>query len=237
MKDLVKELSSLLSADPAQDELLAKVPEILSDSIQTPEFTRELLERLALDPVFAANSFPSIDFNDLTIYRDPAGGFSIRLLVWDSNTPYPIHDHGSWGVVGALAGCTREIKYSKLTDPDNPDLAVLSVKSDQLITPGQVTSILPLDEGIHRMSAENTDTSLTLHIYGRAIRKGFIQGYHPVTRQVYRIYSPTQSRRVMALHALGALNEGWARETLSTVSQDSSPMIREEALNALKANK
>lgn len=236
LKDFVRDFSELLALNPSQDNILAEGSSLVKTLISSPDFTRELLEPLALDADFAANFFPAIDPNDITLYRDPGGDFSIRIFIWESNTPYPPHDHGAWGIVGGLAGRTRELKYRRLDNGEQPGYSELTIISDSVISPGQTIYVLPLDEGIHSMSPFEDRTSITLHVYGRAIRKGFIQGFHPATNKVFRIYSPKQLHRVLALHALGAINKDWAKDILSSVSQDSNPMIREEALLARKVS-
>lgn len=234
LDEFSRELSSFLGLNPTREKILTDVPLFVQDLIKCPDFTRDLLERLARDAGFATALFRSIDPNDLTLYRDPSGAFSVRLFIWNSNTPYPPHDHGSWGIVGALAGNTRETKYIRVDKQDKPGYAELAVKSEAVLSPGQTTYVLPVDEGIHRMEPMDTATSLTLHVYGRPVRKGFIQSYHPSTNQVYRMYSPTQVNRVVSLQALGALNTPWAREILESVSTDDHDLIREEAGLALQ---
>ncbi|NPV89403.1 MAG: cysteine dioxygenase family protein [Firmicutes bacterium] len=236
LNGFVRDLSELLAKNPSQEKIFAEGAVLVKELISSPDFTRDLLEHLALDAGFAADFFPAIDPNDITLYRDPEGAFSIRLFIWESNTPYPPHDHGSWGIVGGLAGRTRELKYRRLDKGDKPGYSELTISSESVLLPGQITFVLPIDEGIHSMSPYEDSTSISLHVYGRAIRKGFIQGYHPATNQVFRIYSPKQLHRVTALHALGAIDRDWARDILSTLSQDSSPLIREEALLARKTN-
>ncbi|MDH7480044.1 MAG: cysteine dioxygenase family protein [Syntrophomonadaceae bacterium] len=227
------EMSRFLAGRPGQERIFEEGQALVQQLIASPDFTRGVLERLAIDAEFAALFFPSIDPNDLTLYRDPAGEFSVRLFVWDASVPYPPHDHGSWGIVGALGGRTREVKWERLDRQNMPGYAELRAKSEAVLSPGQTTWVLPLDEGIHSMQAVGVPTSLTLHVYGRAVRKGFIQAYHPARNQVYRMYSPTLARRAVALHALGVIDAPWSKEVLRRALQDPRELIREEAELAL----
>jgi molybdenum cofactor biosynthesis enzyme MoaA len=49
------------------------------------------------------------------IYNAPDGSLSLYALVWLPGQWTPVHDHGSWGVVGVAEGVLEERSYVRLT--------------------------------------------------------------------------------------------------------------------------
>jgi len=147
------------------------------------------------------------------------------------------HDHGAWGIVAGLAGSTQEVRYRRLDTGETPGYAELEAAKITVLNPGDTTVVMPLNEGIHQMNAIGETASITLHIYGKAIRKGYIQAFQPDSRRVYRMYSPTHQHRITSIHALGAMSTLEAKAILEQVARDNRPFIQEEAQNALANSK
>ncbi|MGE5398632.1 MAG: hypothetical protein ACM3MK_13990 [Chitinophagales bacterium] len=175
-----------------------------------------------------------VDLNDLTLYRDKDKLFSVRLFVWEAHTPYPIHDHGAWGVVGGLANQVRESKYHRLDDGSREGYAELKIKSEAVLHPGETTWVLPLNDGIHRMEAVGDTTGLTLHTYGRPVRTGFINSFMYQSHGVYKLYPMRTHRQILAVKALESIGGGQSKDILEQISRDNNQIIKDVSLKALK---
>lgn len=106
------------------------------------------------------------------IRDDPEHGLSLYALVWRPGQWTPVHDHGSWGIVGVVEGVLEERSYIRMS-PDsggdeNIDLARGGVL---LLTRGAVTSFVPNPDHIH-MTGVPTErpTAVSLHLYGRSMK-------------------------------------------------------------------
>lgn len=178
--------------------------------------------------------FWPVDLNDLTIYRDKDKLFSVRLFVWEDQVPYPIHDHGAWGVVGSLANLVQETKFRRLDDGSQDGYAELEVKSEAVLSPGETTYVLPLNDGIHRMQALEHATALTLHTYGQPIRSGFINGFMRQSNGIYRMYPLAVHRQILAVKALEAIGTTKSRDMLEDLAKLSMPIVKETVLEVLQ---
>ena len=167
------------------------------------------------------------DYNDVTLYRSLNGKFSIRLFVWEALVPYPVHDHGSWGVVGCLAGQVEETKYRRQDRAQDENYARLEIFSNRKLNPGAMTKVYPLDRGIHHMTAYGNCTALTLHIYGTPVRKGYIRGFVPERKTTYRIFPPKYGVKVIGLKGLSAIDTPQAPSIIEEVEGEGHPLIKE----------
>lgn len=103
------------------------------------------------------------------IYVSPDHSLSLYALVWQPGQWTPVHDHGSWGVVGVLQGLLEERSYIRLDAHRETDEDIHLVRGGVvLLSPGTVTSFVPNPDHIH-MSGVDANSALTvsLHLYGR----------------------------------------------------------------------
>ena len=102
------------------------------------------------------------------VYDAPDGSLSLYTLVWSPGQWTPIHDHGSWGVVGVLEGVLEERSYVRLS-PSGLDEGIELVRGGViLLGRGAVTSFVPNPDHIHvtGVPAERS-RAVSLHLYGR----------------------------------------------------------------------
>lgn len=106
------------------------------------------------------------------IFIDENDTLSLFALVWLPGQGTPIHDHGTWGVVGVVEGVMSEsnfIRVDGLDDDVNTGIELVS-GGEILLSPGSVTSFVPNPDHIH--IARNQDESqrvVSLHLYGHAM--------------------------------------------------------------------
>jgi predicted metal-dependent enzyme (double-stranded beta helix superfamily) len=105
------------------------------------------------------------------IYAAPDKSLSLYALVWLPGQWTPIHDHGSWGVVGILEGLLEERSYVRLSPDRQADHDIeLTRGGVVLLGKGAVTSFVPNPDHIHvtGVPAERS-RAVSLHLYGRAM--------------------------------------------------------------------
>jgi predicted metal-dependent enzyme (double-stranded beta helix superfamily) len=103
------------------------------------------------------------------IYAAPDRSVSLYSLVWLPGQWTPIHDHGSWGVVGVLEGVLEERSYVRLTPDRDADEGIELVRGGVvLLGRGAVTTFVPNPDHIHvtGVPAERA-RAVSLHLYGR----------------------------------------------------------------------
>jgi predicted metal-dependent enzyme (double-stranded beta helix superfamily) len=196
---------------------------LLGELVKDSTWFRAYLERLILDAEFLARQEPSIYPNEVTLYRSPDRTFSIQAYFWEPRTTSAVHDHGSWGIVAAMIHPVRERKYRRLDDGKTEGGAQLEETSRSWIKPGETTFVLPLNEGIHLMEAPEEHGSVSLSVYGRSVRYGYIQFFDPNRNTVRRVYPPRLLKRVLAIRTLGYLAEPWGEEILKASASGPSP--------------
>jgi len=105
------------------------------------------------------------------VYSAPDDSLSLYTLVWLPGQWTPVHDHGSWGVVGVLEGVLEERSYVRLSPDRGADSGIELVRGGViLLGHGAVTSFVPNPDHIHitGVPAERP-RAVSLHLYGRTM--------------------------------------------------------------------
>ncbi|MEU8571552.1 cysteine dioxygenase family protein [Streptomyces pathocidini] len=113
---------------------------------------------------FAEKYRPRGNYTRLLL-NSPQDAYQLVLVFWGPGKGSPIHDHDETiGVVGALTGETKEIKYA-VTRHEGEHVK-LARSSEFTIAPGRVTPILPGDDQqLHLMVNEEQHWAATVHVY------------------------------------------------------------------------
>lgn len=103
------------------------------------------------------------------IYATPDASLSLYALVWLPGQWTPIHDHGSWGVVGILEGMLEERNYVRVSPDRGADEGIQLVRGGViLLGHGAVTSFVPNPDHIHVTGVPlERSRAVSLHLYGR----------------------------------------------------------------------
>jgi len=230
-----EQFTSYLKQKPEWPDILKIGSEMLSELVLNKDWFQPILSKLVLNEAFLKSQWQSIDPNDIQIYRSPDKLFSVRAFIWEPNVMYPIHDHGAWGIVGAHINQIRERKFARVDDGLDINYAELKEIADATLSPGEITYVLPMDDGIHQMQALNNQTSVTIHVYGSPVRKGFIHYFDPHNNTAHRIYPPPVDKKVLAIRTLGSVPEAWAEDVLNSALKSSEPdYIQKECLYSLE---
>lgn len=226
--------SAMLAKKPERDELLEKGRVMVRELVLTRDWIKPILTNLVLDEAFLKSQWQSIDSNEIQIYRSPDKLFSVRTYIWEPNIMYPIHDHGAWGIIGAHINNVTERKFIRLDDGSDDHYAELKQVSEKILIPGETTTVLPLDEGIHQMQSSSQLTAVSIHVYGAPIRKGFIHNFDFQRKSAQRMYPPSINKKIFAIRTLGSIPEQWAEEVLCTsMNSDIPNYVKTECCEAL----
>lgn len=105
------------------------------------------------------------------IYIDSENRLSLYALVWLPGQWTPIHDHGTWGIVGIVEGGLEERNFIR-TDEQHRNAMKniqLSRGGSIILTPGSVTSFVPNPDHIHITGNASQKRTVSLHLYGHAM--------------------------------------------------------------------
>ena len=127
-----------------------------------------------------------------------------------------------------------ETKYKGVDDGSQCDYAELEVLSEAVIQPGHTTFVLPLNQGIHRMQAFGNKPALSVHVYGKPIRTGFIQGFMLDSNSAYKMFPVKVQRKILAIRALELIGSEWAMEILKMTSRDENELVSKVSHMALE---
>ncbi len=119
------------------------------------------------------------------VYDAPDDSLSLYTLVWQPGQWTPVHDHGSWGVVGVLEGVLEERSYVRLSPDRDADIGIDLVRGGViLLGRGAVTSFVPNPDHIHVTGVpEQRPRAVSLHLYGRMMNSFNIYDVAARTRQ------------------------------------------------------
>src|SRR5678816_510882 len=103
------------------------------------------------------------------IYDAPDASLSLYSIVWLPGQWTPVHDHGSWGVVGIVEGVLEERSYVRLSLDRGADEEIDLARGGTVLLPrGAVTSFVPNPDHIHVTGVPSErPRAVSLHLYGR----------------------------------------------------------------------
>lgn len=136
-----------------------------------PERVRDLLrEALAtpgdwIDPAY--QQLGEGEYALYPVYRAADGRCSILVVVLRPDIPLPVHNHGSWAVIGIYKGREQETWFRQVDDGSVPGRAQLEV-DQTFVNERGTTSVVP-DGHIHTVEAMDGHQAVSIHIYGTDI--------------------------------------------------------------------
>lgn len=146
------------------------------------------LDRLAGDPAFAERTIHPLldeakDAGGWYVARrhdGPGGSYSLQIFVWPPGTRTKVHDHSSWGAFCCVVGSLREERYERIDDGSVPDHARLK-KVWELAWSSEdgASTVLPYDEGIHRVGNPGSEPAVSVHLYGPRVGEVDGRDYDP----------------------------------------------------------
>jgi predicted metal-dependent enzyme (double-stranded beta helix superfamily) len=206
---------------------------LLAELMGNTQWFQEFLKKIILDASFRQQQKPSRWPNEYTVHRSPAANFVMLAYIWEPHQVDVIHDHNAWGLIGTLTGKVDERKYRRVDDGTKDGYAELEEITHKLVMPGETTFVMPLDGGIHRMD-NLTDCSISINVYGKSVRKGYLHYYDFENRTVTRTYIYPLYRAALAVRALGHMEGAAPKEILDeAMSQPVDELLKREAALSL----
>lgn len=155
MRRFVSEVARIVGEGGGEHIVTLRVAVELSSLLRESDIldercTRPKLDQYALYPVWIA----------------PRGEFSIAAAVWGVGQVTPIHDHGTWGVIGIYRGVEHETRYRLVHAPGAGPLQRLSERD---IREGEVIVCCTSDQDIHQVSCGSQIPCVGIHVYGADI--------------------------------------------------------------------
>lgn len=234
LKEFVESLTALLEEQPSQAEKIRRGRALLSRLTASNDWFQDNMARLILDQTWRANQRHTIWSNEITLAWSADPEFVVLAYIWEPGMVDTVHDHGSWGVLSSLFGAIDEIKYQRLDDGSREGFADLRPHSPLVMHPGETTSILPLDPGIHRLSNVAEGHSVSIHVYGQPVRRGYIRYFYPEEKRVTVAYPPPTYKAALAIRLLADITTPWAGDLLNTALGENVPdFLRRELGQAL----
>lgn len=128
-------------------------------------------------------------FVQYAIYRADDASLSVMAMVVPSGVATPVHDHRAWGLVGVYQGRQREKVYRRRDDGSRPDFADLEQVAENILAPGDITTLVPPDGDIHMIETVSSEPSISIHILGNDIGCEHRHRYDVEHKAVHRFKS------------------------------------------------
>ncbi|MEJ2727924.1 MAG: cysteine dioxygenase family protein [Deltaproteobacteria bacterium] len=188
---------------------------ICEDSARIEFFQKELPAFLRNDSVFeillqnikAGRPYPDlrqaqmID-DEILLYLNPKRLFSLRMFFYGPGDFTPIHDHSSWGVLGAAVGELGVVRYKREDDGSVKGYARLRRTASVYLQPGEIELTRSLNEGIHKTGNPGDGTTIMVSVYGSPVRRLYINCFDDKTHKVEKLYPPRIKKKMLAAQAL-----------------------------------
>ena len=124
------------------------------------------------------------------IHIDEDGGPSLYSLVWSPGQWTPVHDHGTWGVVGVVQGVLEERNLIRVDHDHTRDIGIdLRRSGPILLGECTVTTFVPNPDHIHKTGVpEDRAQTVSLHLYGRALNTFHVYDVAAGTRKRIEVF-------------------------------------------------
>ena len=158
-QDFITDMEMITSVEKDQAEMIRKISRKMKlqlsagEEFLTPEEREENADHYARH----------------LVYIDRKRRFVVMSGVWLPGHGTPIHDHGTWGVMGVFSGELKVTNYLRLDDRKKEGHAELRESTGMWAGAGSVTYVLPPNEEIHKVENIGDQKTVTLHVYGRDI--------------------------------------------------------------------
>jgi predicted metal-dependent enzyme (double-stranded beta helix superfamily) len=117
------------------------------------------------------------------MHRDPAGRYSVVVMVWGTDQGTPLHDHaGSWCVECVYRGRIRVTSFDLESEPGVEPLR-FTPESVVFAGVGEAGHLIPPFE-YHMIENADRTPSVTIHVYAGELT--WCNAFHPLEDGGYR---------------------------------------------------
>jgi 3-mercaptopropionate dioxygenase len=163
---------------PLPNNLKAFIAEV-EQVVASTEDRRDTIARLtpSFGALLADSTWLHADFRQpvagkfvqYAIYRAEDASLSVMAMVVPPGVATPVHDHRAWGLVGVYQGRQRERVYRRLDDGSRADFADLQQVAENILAPGDITTLVPPEGDIHMIETISDEASISIHVLGNDI--------------------------------------------------------------------
>ena len=123
------------------------------------------------------------------IHISDDGRLSLFALVWNPGQWTPIHDHGTWGVVGIVQGVLEERTFIRTDGHDDRDEGIdLARGGLALLGEGSISTFVPNPDHIHKTGVSgDRPQAVSLHLYGRDMSNFHVYDREAGTRKLIEV--------------------------------------------------
>ncbi len=173
MDRFIGEVREIVRAGGTEEEVTAKVAGRLKGVLGDPDLLTA--DQLLVKPGgFTLNC----------IHIEPDGSFSLGAGIWDVGQRTPVHDHGTWGVIGILRGEEKEESFIRRGERVMSGRVDLAPGGTRLAGAGEVFVCCTTDRDVHRVSCASSEPVVGIHVYGGDLAKIPRLMYDPETGEV-----------------------------------------------------
>ncbi|MFQ5911561.1 MAG: hypothetical protein ACE5JS_00060 [Nitrospinota bacterium] len=173
MERFIQDVGGIVREGGAEEEVTAKVADRMKGLTDIPDL---------IDLKHMRTKRGSYVLRPVHVAED--GSFSIAAAVWDVGQITPIHDHGTWGVIGIYQGVEHEERFAKREGNPPGQTAALQCIGVKDWRPGEVFVCCTSDHDIHRVSCGSDVPCVGIHVYGADIGVMERRAYDPETGEV-----------------------------------------------------
>ena len=208
LAQLCRSWSALLSGLGDEEARMAAIRRELPGLLADRALFNGILASVAKGGGFPDTRLGTMFDNEFILHQDRARRFSLRMYLFGAGEHTPVHDHGSWGVSGAVMGRLEVVRFRREDDGSEPGRARLAETGRTVLAPGAVELTLPLERGIHATGSPDDGTTLMVSVYGPPTRRLHILEYDPGAGRVRRVFPPRIRKRTLAAQALEEIGGG-----------------------------
>lgn len=181
LDDFIADCSKAMANQPELSDVVATIAPRMADLVnRADEFLQP--EHYQADSDHYARNL---------VIEDKKTGLSLYTLVWNPGQWTPVHDHGTWGVVGVIDGQLQEQGYMRLDENQTADRNEgidLRRAGLVLLTPGAVSTFVPNPDHIHKTGCpDSLPRCVSLHLYGREMNSFFSYDVEAGTRELIEV--------------------------------------------------
>jgi predicted metal-dependent enzyme (double-stranded beta helix superfamily) len=136
--------------DEPEERLIATGATLLGELVATDDWLNDAYA--APDPT---------RYRQYLLHRNAAASFCVVSFVWGPGQSTPIHDHGTWGLIGVLRGAEISTRFELGRD------GLEQYGPETRLERGQVDAVSPTLGDIHQVTNALADApSISIHVYG-----------------------------------------------------------------------
>lgn len=123
---------------------------------------RTLISKNLIDDILAGKA-------DNTVYTSSKNDFTIQIFPWEAHSSTPVHDHGTWGIIGVYYNELFISEYDM--NQINHSSYEINVNKEYLAKEGNLCYVLPPHDEIHKVGNQTDSLSISIHVYGKVIKE------------------------------------------------------------------